>query len=530
VKLSKKIVRMPRSVKHRLVLSALLVALAALLAAGCGGGDEGGSGDPAALAPAKAPVFIDFTVRPEGETKQNIEALAKELAGIDDLGGLIIGELEKDAAEEGEGFDYEKEVEPWLGEEGGLFLSEYVEEDFESYGAAIQTSDEDAAREFVNKQIEADEESFEDGSYEGVDFKVQEDETTIGVFDGLVVMAEDEATFKAMVDASGGENLAGEETYTSAVADVPDSSAADVYVDIGAMIEQAGGEIDPDTKTFLDSVGIKPDEATAVASLVPGADQVELEISTDVSENPPAGDASELLESMPADSVLAFASGEFGKRFNEGIDRLDEQGIPSEGLEPGELKKGLKEAGIDLESIAGSIGDVGAFVKGSNIQSLGGALVLTADSATQAKNTVSNLGLFLRASGTPGVTAISGEASGFSIKDPELGPQPAIVAAKGNRIAIGYGRASTLAAFDESGQTLADSPNFKDAVSALGGTPITAFVDGPAALELASGIIPPGETEFEEAQQFLEKVDYVAVGSEADGEIATAKLIVGVGD
>ncbi|HWT90991.1 MAG TPA: hypothetical protein VN179_07730, partial [Solirubrobacterales bacterium] len=97
---------MPRSVKLRFVLPALLVALTALFIAGCGGGDEGGSGDPAALAPAKAPVFIDFTLRPEGETKQNIDALAKELAGIDNLGDLIVSQLESEAAEEGEAFDY----------------------------------------------------------------------------------------------------------------------------------------------------------------------------------------------------------------------------------------------------------------------------------------------------------------------------------------------------------------------------------------------------------------------------------------
>src|SRR5215218_3976788 len=209
---------MPRSMKLRLVLPVLIVALAALVVvAGCGGSDDGGSGgtDPASVAPAKAPVFIGFTVRPEGETKQNIEALAQKIAGVD-LGELILTELEDEAADEGEEFDYEKEVEPWLGEEGGIFLQDYEEEDFESYGAAIQTTDEDAARDFVNEKIEADkDETAEDGSYDGVDFKVQEDETTIGVFDGLVAFAEDEKTFKAMVDASDGENLAGEEAFTA---------------------------------------------------------------------------------------------------------------------------------------------------------------------------------------------------------------------------------------------------------------------------------------------------------------------------
>ena len=529
MKLSKSVARMPASVKLRLAFPALLAALAALFVAGCGGGsDDSGSTDAAALAPPQAPIFIDFTVRPEGETKQNIEALAKDLAGIDDLGGLIVGELEKSAAEDGEEVDFEKEIEPWLGEKGGLFLQEYEEDDFEGYGAAVEATDEDAARDFIDKQIEADDEESKDGSYEGVDFKVQEDETTIGVFDGFVVFAENEAIFKTMVDASGGENLADEDNFTSAISDVPDGSAADVYVDIGALIEEAGNEIDADTQAFLDSVGIEPREATAVASLVPGSDNVEIDLSSNISgDNPPSGDASELLSSLPGTSVGAFAAAEFGKRFNEGIDQIDEQGIPGE-VPPNQLKKTLKQAGIDLEAIAGSIGDVGVYVTGNSEKTLAGALVMEAEDETQATNTVSNIGLFLRKAGVPGVTKLTEGASGFSIRSPELGRQPVVVAAKGDRIVIGYGLASALSAFEESGKTLADSPAFQEAESALGGTPITAFVDGPAALKLASAMVPPYEEGFEEAKQYLTKIDYAALGSEASGDLATAKLIVGI--
>jgi hypothetical protein len=521
---------MPRSVKLRLVLPALIAALAALFVVGCGGGDDGGDGsaDPAGIAPATAPVFIDFTVRPEGATKENIDALAQRIAGIDNVGDLIVSELESEATEDGDEFDFEKEVEPWLGEKGGLFLREYEEDDFEGYGAALQTSDEDAAREFLDKQIDKDDLEKED-SYEGVDFKVEDDETTFGVFDGLVVFAEDEAIFKAMVDASDGENLAGEETYTSAVAEVPDDSAASVYVDIGRLIKESGDEIDSETKIFLDSLGIEPDEATAVASLVPGSDQVEIDLSTNVSgDNPPSGDASELLGSLPSTSVAAFASAEFGKRFSEGIDQIDKEGIPGE-VPPNQLKKTLKQAGVDLDAITGSIGDVGAFVTGNSESSLGGALVMTTEDATQAKNTVSNIGLFLRSANVAGVTAVKGEASGFSIRDAELGRQPVVVVAKGSRIAIGYGLAPTTAAFEEAGKTLADSPAYKEATGALGGTPIAAFVDGPAALKLAESMVPAGEPEFEEAQQYLQKIDYVALGSQASDDLTTAKLIVGVG-
>ena len=521
---------MPASVKLRLVLPVLLAALAAFFVAGCGGGgDSSGDGtDPASVAPAEAPVFIGFTVRPEGETKENIETLAKTIAGVDNLGDLIVEELENSSESEGEGFDYEKEIEPWLGSEGGLFLQSYEEEDFESYGAAVQATDEDAASEFVDEQSEKGDEDVKDGSYNGVDFKVQEDETTIGVFDGLVVFAEDEATFKEMVDASDGENLAGDEDYTGAISAAPDSSAADVFVDIGGLIKEAGGGIDSETKLFLDTVGLEPEEATAVASLVPGTDQIEIDFSSDLSaENQPSGDASELLGSLPATSVAAFASPEFGKSFNEGIDQIDEQGIPGE-VPPNQLKKTLKQAGVDLESIASGIGDVGAYLTGNSEKTLGGAVILEAEDETQAANTVSNIGLFLRKTGTPGITKISEGASGFSISSPDLGRQPVVVVAKGSRIAIGYGLAPTLASFQESGKTLADSAPYKEAVDALGSTPITMFVNGPSALNLASALIPAGDEGFEEAEPYLQKIDFLALGSEASDDLATAKLIVGV--
>jgi hypothetical protein len=519
-------------VKLRFALPVLLVALAALLAAGCGGGSDESSGtDPASIAPPKTPLFVDVTVQPEGEVKKNIEALAKNLAGITDVGAVVIAQLEASASGDAAEIDFEKEIQPWLGEKAAVFFREYAEgENFNGYGVAVQTEDEEAARSFVEKQAEGEEEPAKKGSYEGVDFYVDAgDGQTIGVFGGLLVFAEDETIFKSLVDASEGESLGGEDAYASATAKVPDESAADVYVDVGALIEEAGNEIDSETELFLDSVGIEPKEATAVASLVPGAEQIELDFSSNLSgDNPPSGDASKLLGSLPATATAAFASSEFGTRFNEGIDRIDEQGIPGQ-VPPHKLKSTLKKAGVDIESIASSIGDVGAFVEGTGVQNLTGSFVLDAKDAQEAKNTVSNLGLFLRSSHTPGVTAIGGEASGFSVRSPELGRQPLVVISKGTRIAIGYGLAAAKAALAESGKTLADTATYKEAVSALGETPITAFVDVPVAVEVASTIEPsndPGRKQVEEILQ--EKTTYAAIGTEASDGLATAKLIIGI--
>lgn len=517
--------------KLRFVLPLVLLAMSALAVAGCGGGSSSGGTDPATVAPAGSPLFVDFTIRPEGEAKANVEALAQKLAGVDDLGGLIVSELEESATEEGEEIDFEKEIEPWLGERAGFIYPKFEGGHFDHFAAAIQVTDSGEAEAFVTRQAETGKEKFEDGSFEGVDFKVGEDGTAVGVVGELLVIGSEEAVFKEVVTASEGESLADQSSYSDAISNIPAESVADVYVDVGSLIgeAEASNEIDQSTKAFFENVGVELDEATAVASLVPGSEQLEIDVSSNATgDNPPTGDASKMLESLPAGSVAAFASPEFGKRFNEGIDQIDEQGIPGQ-VPPHQLKSALKQAGIDLESIASSIGDVGVFVEGDSERNLSGAMVLATESATQAKNTVSNIGLFLRASGLPGVTALDGEASGFSIRSPELGRLPLVVIAKGERIAIGYGLASATAGVVESGETLADSPAYKEATSALGGTPIAAFVDGPAALKLASALVPPGEEGFREAKRYLTKIDYLAAGSEASGGLATAKIIVGVG-
>jgi hypothetical protein len=360
--------------KARLVLPAAAVA-AALAVAGCGSsGEADGGADVATLAPVTAPVFIDATIRPSGELRENVEDLAKDLAGVDDLGALIVEEAEKAAEESGEPLDYATDIEPWLGDEAGIYLERYDGEDFHGYGVAVAVTDTEAAQSFIDDHAESDDGApFEGETYNGVDYVVDpEDETAVGLIGEFLAIAEDSDSFEAMVDASEGESLADTESYGAATAAVPGGSIANVFVDIGGLIDQSGGVIDPEAKSFLDTAGIDPEEATALASVVPGAEQVEIDVTSTLSgDNPPTGDASELLGSLPAGSVAAIASADFGKRFGEAIDEIDANGIPGE-IPAGELKKTMKEAGIDLDRISGSVGDLAAFAEGSTENSLAG--------------------------------------------------------------------------------------------------------------------------------------------------------------
>lgn len=490
----------------------LLVALAALAVAGCGGG--GGSGaDLASVAPAQTPFYLEGTIQPDAELSQNVEALAQKIAGVEDVGELIVEELE--SSDSGDPVDFEKEVEPWLGEKAGLFFESYDGDDFQGSGVVLETTDSGAAQEFIDNHPKPD------------------DGEVVGMIGDLLVIAETGAVFKAAEAAADGESLADQDAFTSAMGEATDGSLADMYVDIGGLIKQSGGMIDPDAKLFLESSGIDPEGATAVASLIPGSDQIEIDFATNVNGDRPApGDASQLLGALPGGSFAALATSEFGRSLGESIDSIDRQGIPGE-LEPGELKAAMKSVGIDLDKITASIADVGVFAQGNTENNLTGAVVLTTTDAQEATNTVANIGMLLRASGTPGVTAISGKATGFSVRHTDLGDKPLIVAAQGNRIAISYGPAASAQALTaEGGATLASNPEYKEAKAALGGDPISAFVDGPAALAFASSAIAGTDKAegFEAAKPYLEKITFVAIGAGSSGDLATARMIVGIAD
>ncbi len=516
--------------KPRALFAALALAALLALVAGCGGSDSSGS-KVAELAPPGVPIFVEGTLRPTGELKSNTDTIAEQVGGIANLGDFVVEKLEERTKSEGEPFNYVKEVEPWLGERAAVFFERLDENDDPTgLGLAVESTDPDATQEFIDNQVEGSKDPYRSGSYEGVDYEVGGDEdSAAGVVGDFLVLGEDEKVFKEIVDASKGESLAAEDTFATAISAASDGSLADVYVDVGKLIDQSGGQIDPTARQILGNAGIDPSEATAVASIVPGADQVAVEFSSDLAgQEAPTGDASALLGSLPGDAFVGFAVSGFGKQLNQAIDSLDEQGIPDT-IPPGQLKKGLKQLGIDLEGLADSVQDAGVFATGNSESSLGGALVLSTK-GSEAVDTVSNIVTLLHSAQVEGVRVLGGKYAGFSVRSDELGDKPLIVAARDGRIVIGYGLPAALEGLKEEGKgkTLSQDPSYSDAVASLGETPIAGFADGPAALELADSLIPSTDDGFEEAKKYLKSISFLALGSATQDDLATAKLIIGL--
>jgi hypothetical protein len=503
----------------RLTITAF-VALVAMLVAGCGGSGGGdsssGSGSGSELANVASPgsvVFAETDLKPTGELKSNADSVAKKLTGEASIEDFVISKLESAAQKEGKSVDFAKEVEPWLGDHAGVAFEHVEEGELSEPLIVVETTNAKAAQAFVDKQTAGDKKSA----------------GKMGLIGEMLVLAQSEKEFKAAVDASEGDSLGGEDRFQKTLESASNGSLADIYIDLGGIVKQTEGENEVPTKEALQAAGIDPSEATAVASVIPHSDQIEIDVSSELNgEKAPSGDASKLLGSLPADSFAALSFGNFSEMFEEAVDSLDEEGIPPD-LKPGELKSAMAQAGIDLDKIAASLDEAAVFAAGNDEASLGGAMVITAKSS-EAADAIGSLGTLLRAASVPGITAVSGKASGFSISSGSLGKKALVVVGKGDRVAIGYGLAPAITALNAgSGATLSGTSTYKAAAAALGKTPISGFVDGPAALQLAEALIPHSESEFWEAVPYLKKISYVGIGSGSNGELATAKIIAGIG-
>ena len=351
-----------------------VTAALAIAFAGCGDDDdsEPASG-PATVIPADMPLYIEATVKPEGEQAENLDALLAELSdlplpGIDlgDPKALIISQLESQAADAGVDFSYAEDVEPWLGEKAGFGIAEDAEGETR-FVAALETTDEEQARESIDEILSQDSVTYEEDEYEGVTYiSAPGDEYRLGVFDGHVVLAPP-ADFEASVDASEGDSLASNDKLTESFDQLGDEGLVSLFIDL----EQFAELVSTDPEELEQAKAIVPEffeSGMAISAGISAGNKIYLDYVTPLLEGQPEAGASDLLGSVPGDALGAAAIesiGAFGPPVADLLERANEAGaelddFPEEGLEA----SFEDHVGVSIDEAAAALGDASLWVRG----------------------------------------------------------------------------------------------------------------------------------------------------------------------
>ena len=233
--------------------------------------------------------------------------------------------------------------------------------------AALETTDEEQARESIDEILSQDSVTYEEDEYEGVSYiSAPGDTYRLGVFDGHVVLAPP-ADFEAAVDASEGDSLASSDKLTESFDQLGDEGLASLFIDLerfatlessnSADLEQAEAIV----PEFFES-GI------AMSAGVSAGNKVYLDYVTPLIEGQPEAGASDLLGSAPGDVFGAAAIesiGAFGPPIADLLTRANEAGaelddFPQEGLEA----SFEDHVGVSIDEAAAALGDASLWVRG----------------------------------------------------------------------------------------------------------------------------------------------------------------------
>lgn len=490
-----------------LTVTALLVALAV----GCGGDSSSSSSGPASLVPAGAPVYAEADLHPSGEQQAAVNSIIEKFPGEGSAGERIRGLLEKAFSESDVGLSYAKDIEPWLGDRAGFFVSSLGSGSDLSGAAIVATGDEDAAKAAVDKA-----KGGRDASYKGHDYRAFGDDAVAGVVDGWVVIGT-ESAFKAAVDtAEGGNSLDDDDKFQDAIDDAADDRLGFVYVDTPSLakrLQGAGAPVGPFADVFKDPV-------VATVNATAQGVRIESKLPKSFSEAIPFfGEGGELAGDLPADSWLALSVPNLGDTLKGVFSAFS-----ANGAGVGALSKQLEAAtGIDIQrDVLSWMGDASLFVRGTSVAQLNGALVIeTKDEAASGRFIDTVAGLVRNAG------RVTRSPGGYTLRTSGL-PQPIHLFQRDGKVVLAYGDAAARDALDPA-QRLGDSQAYKDAQDALGGGyDLAFFLSFPQIVQLVDSTGAGDDETWLNIKPYLEPLGAIAAGGKKDGDEVRSALGVSV--
>jgi hypothetical protein len=508
---------------RKLLLTLVVVSIAALVAIGCGKQDQAASG-AAELVPAGSVIYGEATLKPEGDQKEAIDAILAKFPGGGQAGDKLKDLIEKGLRESDAPVSFKEDIEPWLGDEAAFFIASIGPsgQDPQSAAGLIATDDEDEAHAALEKSAEG---KLTKKNYKDVEYLSDESGEVGAVFDGYLVLGT-EAGVKAAIDTSkGGKKLSEDESYKNALDDAADDRLGFFYMNSPELLRSLRESGTPLPNSFG-----KFFEEPLVATLDADKDGVTFEgtVPEEIGRASLFGQASDLVEELPGDSWLGMAQTDFGKLIDFYVDAFA-------GVVGGRdaIEQQLKAAtGLDLQKdVIDWMGDFGIFVRGTSVSDLDGALIIETKDEAASDRFISALGRLAKAQAdNPGdgvgpLTAPGG-GKGITLTSRSF-PKPIHAFQKDGKVVFAYGDAAASDAVSPADK-LGDSADYTAACDSLGDYDVSFFLLAQPILDLVESTGTATDADWQKAKPYLEPLNALVGGTSGDGDSlrSAVKLIV----
>jgi hypothetical protein len=503
---------------RKLLLTIAALLSLALIAAGCGNTDEAASG-ASELVPAGSVMYGEADLQPDGDQKRAVESILSKFPGEGEPGDRLKNLIEKGLRESDAPIGFEKDIEPWLGDQAAFFIGGIGQSGQAKASAAlVATTDEDKARATVEKSAEG---KLSKHDYNGVEYMTDAgSDDAAAVFDGFVVLGTEDGVKAAIDTSKGGKKLSDDESFQKAVDDAADDRLGFFYVNSPALVDAARevGTQFPDTfrKFFNEPVAatIDADDDGVVAEA-----KVPPQLAHTIGF---LGQGSDLIADLPADSWLALGQKDLGKLISFYEDAFAALAGGRAQIE-GQFKAAT---GLDLQQdVLSWMGDFGVFVRGTSLSNLDGALVVESSDETKSARFLAAIERLAR-SESNGDTQIRPRSGGFTVGIRNL-PQAIQVFQSGGRVIVAYGARAAKDAANPS-EKLGSSPDFTSAKDSLGDNDVSFYVLVKPILDLVESTGAADDADWQKAKPYLEPLNALVGGTSGTGDDLRSafKLIV----
>ncbi len=209
---------------------ALILALAAGAAAGCGGGDSGSALDSTlAFLPKDTTFAVAVDTNVDGDQYKALAKLLNKFPFGNQVRDNLLGQLEQSSG----GINYNDDVKPVLGNPlvVGAVDPQALSGNSNAFIVALKAKDKGKLQDLVDKM-----KPRKTGEASGATL-YRDSDTSFAVKDDMVVLANDDGQLKQALERADGDDHFGEDAFNQGLSGLPDNALARVYTDVEALLK-----------------------------------------------------------------------------------------------------------------------------------------------------------------------------------------------------------------------------------------------------------------------------------------------------